>query len=101
MHALVAVGGGQHGQYQRGQLVGMLEQREQAAADEADGGLVAGGEQQHEHGQNLALGEPVVAFAGLRQRRDEVVARALTGLGKPDKKTVRAKFWEGAARRVG
>jgi fatty-acyl-CoA synthase len=25
----------------------------------------------------------------------------LTGLGKPDKKAVRAKFWEGAARAVG
>ena len=41
------------------------------------------------------------AVSGLRQRRDEVVARALTGLGKPDKKTVRAQFWEGAGRRVG
>ena len=25
----------------------------------------------------------------------------LTGLGKPDKKAVRARFWEGAARSVG
>jgi fatty-acyl-CoA synthase len=25
----------------------------------------------------------------------------LTGLGKPDKKTVRARFWEGASRAVG
>jgi fatty-acyl-CoA synthase len=25
----------------------------------------------------------------------------LTGLGKPDKKTVRARFWEGAGRSVG
>jgi fatty-acyl-CoA synthase len=28
-------------------------------------------------------------------------ALPVTGLGKPDKKAVRAKFWEGAARSVG
>ncbi|MFN8102368.1 MAG: acyl-CoA synthetase, partial [Mycobacterium sp.] len=30
-----------------------------------------------------------------------VDALPLTGLGKPDKKAVRARFWEGAARSVG
>lgn len=30
-----------------------------------------------------------------------VDALPLTGLGKPDKKAVRARFWEGAARAVG
>ena len=30
-----------------------------------------------------------------------VDALPLTGLGKPDKKAVRAKFWEGAPRAVG
>ena len=30
-----------------------------------------------------------------------VDALPLTGLGKPDKKAVRAKFWEGAGRAVG
>jgi fatty-acyl-CoA synthase len=30
-----------------------------------------------------------------------VDALPLTGLGKPDKKSVRAKFWEGAERAVG
>ena len=30
-----------------------------------------------------------------------VDALPLTGLGKPDKKAVRARFWEGAARSIG
>ncbi|HEY4793108.1 MAG TPA: acyl-CoA synthetase, partial [Mycobacterium sp.] len=35
-------------------------------------------------------------------KRVEVVdALPLTGLGKPDKKAVRARFWEGAGRAVG
>ena len=35
-------------------------------------------------------------------KRVEIVdALPLTGLGKPDKKAVRARFWEGAARSVG
>jgi fatty-acyl-CoA synthase len=35
-------------------------------------------------------------------KRIEVVdALPLTGLGKPDKKAVRARFWEGAGRAVG
>jgi len=35
-------------------------------------------------------------------KRIEIVdALPLTGLGKPDKKAVRARFWEGAGRAVG
>jgi fatty-acyl-CoA synthase len=48
--------------------------------------------------------------AGVKQRKGSVQSPKqvvvvdslpLTGLGKPDKKAVRAKFWEGADRAVG
>lgn len=64
----------------------------------------------------MIIGEPAIEAmtaeiqAAVKQRKGSVQAPKrvvvvdslpLTGLGKPDKKAVRARFWEGAGRAVG
>ena len=59
------------------QLVGIAMQRQQAVADQVDGGLVAGAEQQDDVGGQLLVGELAAVFLGLHQLRGQVVAGAL------------------------
>ena len=60
---------------QRGQLVGLVEQVEQAVADQGGGGLVPGHVQGDELSQQLLGGEAVPLVGGLHQRGHDVVAR--------------------------
>ena len=53
----------------------MPKQREDAVADEIDGGLVPGHEQQRADAEQLVHGERVALFFGVHERGEQVVAR--------------------------
>ena len=53
----------------------MAQQRQHAVADQVDGGLVAGDQQQPQHGQHLALVQPVALFLRLGQPAQYIVLR--------------------------
>ena len=65
------------------ELVGMTEQGEQPVADEVHRGLVPGDEQQHAHGQHLALAQLVSLLLGRDEQAQQVFLGALAPL--PDK----------------
>jgi len=50
----------------------VLQQREQAVADQVHGGLVARDEEQDAGGEELALGEPVALLLGRDERGQQV-----------------------------
>src|SRR6185312_7674019 len=60
---------------QQPQLVGIAIERQQAVADEIDGGFMAGAEQQIDVGDQFVLGEFLAFLLGLHQLRGQVVAR--------------------------
>ena len=60
----------------------MLQQRQHAVADQVDGGLVAGDQQQPQHGEHLALVEPVSLFLGAGKPAQYVFLRV--GAAFPD-----------------
>ena len=62
---------------EQGELVGVAEQGDDAVADEAGRRVVAGHDQLEDRRQQLLVGEPFVAVAGLQQPGDQVVARRL------------------------
>jgi len=62
---------------QLGEPVGVTQQGEHGVADEVDGGLVPGDEQQEHHGHHLGLGEVGAVVGGGEQPGEHV----LTGLG--------------------
>ena len=53
----------------------MAEQRESAIADQVDGGLVSGHEQQDAGGEQLILAERVAGFLGGDESREHVTTR--------------------------
>ena len=53
----------------------MREQVEHGVADQTDGRLVTGDDQQDDHPEHLLLGEGVALVAGGQERADEVVRR--------------------------
>ena len=53
----------------------MLDQRQQSAADRVARGLVAGGDEDQEVGEQLELGQRAAADAGVREQAHPVVAR--------------------------
>ena len=53
----------------------MAQEREHAVADEIDGRLVAGDEQQRARAEHLVLGEGVALLLGVHERGEHVVAR--------------------------
>jgi hypothetical protein len=55
------------------QLAGMAQQREQAVPQQVAGGLVAGREEQDGGGQDLVVGEAVVALLRAHQPRQQIV----------------------------
>ena len=59
------------------QLVGIAMQRQQAVADQIDGGLMAGAEQQDDVGGQFFIGKLAAVFLGLHQLRGQVVAGIL------------------------
>ena len=59
------------------ELVGIAVQRQQTVADQVDGGLVAGAEQQDDVGGQLLVGELAAVFLGLHQLRRQIVAGIL------------------------
>ena len=61
------------------ELGAVAKQGEEAVADEVGGGLVAGDDQQAQHVQHLALGEPFAFVLGLDECAQDVVA----GVGAP------------------
>ena len=62
---------------QLGELVGVLEQREQARREHRLGGVVAGGDELHEEAAELDVGHRAVAEVAGEDQRREVVARRL------------------------
>src|SRR5439155_6118773 len=65
---------------QLGHLLGVLEQRERARGDEVARRLRAGVLQQQEERRDLELREALSIDLGLRQQREQVVARRLLAL---------------------
>ena len=63
---------------QRGELVAMIEQREQAVADQVGGGLGARDEQHEAEPEDLGVGEALAVDLGREQLGDEVVGRLST-----------------------
>ena len=59
------------------ELIGIAVQRQQPVADQVDGGLVAGAEQQNDIGGQFLIGELAAVFLGLHQLRGQVVAGVL------------------------
>ena len=59
------------------ELVGIAMQRQQAVADQVDGGFVAGAEQQDDVGGQFLVGELAAVFLGLHQLRGQIVAGVL------------------------
>ena len=55
------------------ELRAVAEQRERAVADEVDGGLVTGDEQQHDLVDELVGGEPLALVLGVDERGEQVV----------------------------
>ena len=58
------------------ELVGVLEQRERAVADQVRGRLMTGGEQQQAHRDDLVRLERDAAVGGMDQRAQEILARS-------------------------
>jgi hypothetical protein len=56
-------------------LLGMLEERERPASDEARQVLVAGDEEEHDRGEQLVVAEPVAGFGGVDELGQKVVPR--------------------------
>jgi hypothetical protein len=56
------------------ELVGIAVQRQQAIADQIDGGLVAGAEQQEDVRGQFRVGQLAAALLGLHQLRGQIVA---------------------------
>ena len=63
------------------ELVGVLEQRERAVADQVRGRLVPGGEQQQAHRDDLVGLQRHAAVGGMDQRAQQVLARIPAPLG--------------------
>ncbi len=57
-----------------GELGRVAEEGDDAVADEAGGGVVAGDDQLEDRREQLLVVEPLVAVAGADQRADEIVA---------------------------
>src|SRR5829696_6482012 len=53
----------------------MLEERQRAAGEKVDGGLVSRNEEQERHGQQLVLAKPAPPFLSLDQRTHEIILR--------------------------
>ena len=81
---------------QQPHLLRVLQERQHAVADQVGRGLVAGDEQQPQHGQHLALRQRVAGLFRLREGADDVVAR-LAPAGLDDRQEVGV---EGRARGV-
>jgi len=64
-------------------LVGIAQERQSPVADEVHRGLVPGDEQQHAHGQHLALAQLVSLLLGRDEQAQQVFLGALAPL--PDK----------------
>ncbi len=58
---------------QRSSWRAIAQQRERAVADEVDGGLVAGDEEQHHLVDELVGGEPLAVVFGIDERGEQVV----------------------------
>ena len=56
------------------ELVRVAQQREHPVADQVGGGLVAGDQEQAQHVERLALGQPLALVLHLHQRAQDVVA---------------------------
>ena len=64
------------------ELVGVAQQRQDAVADQVDGGLVAGDVQQHDERDQLGGGEPVAGLLDRQQRRQQIVAEVSLGVAR-------------------
>src|SRR6185312_11740155 len=60
----------------------VVQQRHNAVADQVDGGVITGGDEQEGGGQQLCFGESVTTTGRFYQRADEVIARLATFVGE-------------------